>query len=40
MRDMNVDALNFLGLNDLGIATNDEIAALIVEALFEDFLVV
>lgn len=40
MRDVNINALNFLGLNDFRIATNDKIAPLIVETFFENFLVV
>ena len=39
MRNMNIDSLNFLRLNDLGISANDKVAALILEAFFEDFLV-
>lgn len=39
MGDVNIDPLNFLRLDDLGIASNDEIAALIVDALLESTLI-
>jgi hypothetical protein len=35
MGDVDVDALNFLRLDDLGIAANDKVAALILETFLE-----